>query len=124
MENYKLTAKHLQDFKDYLFQEGKNAATVEKYCCDVQKFLSFTGERVLIKELVIACKKHMEDQGYAVRSINSMLSSLNGFLEYLGQGSLKVKLVRIQRRVYCEERQELSKAEYLRLLDAAKGKRS
>ena len=56
-----LTAKHLQSFRDYLFQEEKSAATIEKYCRDVQKFLSFAGEDVLTKELTISYKNHLEE---------------------------------------------------------------
>lgn len=123
MKNDMLTAKHLQSFRDYLFQEEKSAATIEKYCRDVNRFLFFVGEHVLTKELVISYKKYLAEQNYAVRSINSMLASLNCFLEFLGRVDLKVKIIRIQRKAYCEEKQELTKAEYLRLLDAAKNHR-
>ena len=123
MKNDMLTAKHLQSFRDYLFQEEKSAATIEKYCRDVQKFFSFASGDMITKELTISYKKHLEECDYAVRSINSMLTSLNRFLEFLGRADLKVKIIRIQRKVYCEEKQELTKAEYLRLLDAAKNHR-
>jgi len=123
MKNNRLTSKHLQSFRDYLFQEEKSAATIEKYCRDVQKFFSFASGDMITKELTISYKKHLEECDYAVRSINSMLTSLNRFLEFLGRADLKVKIIRIQRKVYCEEKQELTKAEYLRLLDAAKNHR-
>lgn len=120
MKDVVLTAKHLQGFRNDLFEAEKSAATIEKYCRDAGKFFAFAGKSVLTKELVIAYKKHLEEAHYAVRSINSMLTSLNRFLQYLGREDLKVKTIRIQRKVYCEEQQELTKAEYLRLLEAAK----
>lgn len=122
MMNTVLTVEHLKRFKEYLFCEEKSTATIDKYCRDVQTFLHFAAERELTKELTIAYKKHLEAQNYAVRSINSMIASLNSFLEFLDRGDCKVKTIRMQRKAYCEEKQELTKAEYLRLLEAAKGR--
>ena len=120
MMNTVLTTEHLKEFKEYLFCEEKSTATIEKYCRDARAFLVFAGEHVLTKELTISYKKHLEGQGYAVRSINSMLTSLNRFLEHLGRRDCRVKSIRVQRKTYCEEKQELTKAEYLRLLESAK----
>lgn len=120
MMNTVLTVEHLKAFKEYLFCEEKSLATIEKYCRDVRAFLGFSGKRVLTKELAIMYKKHLEEQGYAVRSINSMLTSLNRFLEHIGRRDCRVKTIRVQRKIYCEEKRELTKAEYLRLLESAK----
>ena len=60
---------------------------------------------------------------YAVRSINSMLASLNSLLTFLGWAECKVKSIKQQKQVYCAEEKELTKAEYMRLLDAAKNNR-
>ena len=60
---------------------------------------------------------------YAVRSINSMLASLNSLLTFLGWAECKVKSITQQKQVYCAEEKELTKAEYMRLLDAAKNNR-
>lgn len=60
------------------------------------------------------------EKGYAVRSINSMLASLNSLLDFFGWSDCKVKNVKMQHQAYCEEEKELTKAEYLRLLNAAK----
>ena len=74
----------------------------------------------ITKELVIAWKKYLVAQGYAVRSINSMLASVNSLLDFLGLSNCKAKNIRLQRQTYCTEDKELTKAEYLRLLEASK----
>ncbi|MBQ7953272.1 MAG: tyrosine-type recombinase/integrase, partial [Clostridia bacterium] len=56
---------------------------------------------------------------YAPASVNSMLSSINSFFEYNEWHSLKVKMVKIQRKIFVEKSRELTKSEYERLLDAA-----
>ena len=65
-------------------------------------------------------KKQLLQDGYAVRSINSMLASVNSLLVFLGWHECKVKNIRTQRQTYCAEERELTKAEYLRLLAASK----
>jgi len=114
-----LLPNHLTTYREYLFREEKSAATVEKYLRDARAFVVFAGEKEITKELTVAFKKSLEDQKYAIRSINSMLASLNSLLEYMGWADCKVKTLRCQRQTYCTEDKELTKAEYLRLLDAS-----
>jgi integrase len=49
-----------------------------------------------------------------------MLASLNSLLDFLGLSACKVKNIRTQRQTYSTEDKELTKAEYLRLLEASK----
>lgn len=59
---------------------------------------------------------------YAPASVNSILSSLNSFFEYNECHGIKVKMLKIQKQIFAERNKELSKAEYERLLAAAKRK--
>ena len=122
MEERKLTQNLIQSFHQYLIREEKSTATVEKYLRDARAFLSFLGDRIVDKEVVMAYKKELQIKEYAVRSINSMLASLNSLLDFLGWSDCKVKAIKQQKQVYCAEEKELSKAEYMRLLEAAKNK--
>lgn len=69
--------------------------------------------------MVIEYKQKLINDGYAVSSINSMLAAINSLLDYLGWADCKVKSIKTQRKIYCPENKELTKAEYLRLLNAA-----
>lgn len=51
-----------------------------------------------------------------------MLASLNSFFDFLGWVDLKVKSIKLQRQIYCPEEKELTKAEYIRLVNTAKQK--
>lgn len=77
--------------------------------------------RELTKEIVIAYKKEMENK-YQPVSVNTKLAALNGFFSFIGRNDLHLKLLKIQRKTYCPAEKELSKAEYLRLIRAAKNK--
>ena len=109
-------------FEQWLIEEEKSEITREKYLRDVRRFLEYARGQLLTKELVIRYKQELISRGNAVRSINSMLASLNSFLRFIGHMECKVKNLKVQREIYCSERRELTKEEYLRLLHAAKSR--
>lgn len=121
MDNKVISAEQIEGFRRNLVEEEKSGVTVEKYMRDVKRFLIYAGGRRVDKELTINYKKELIEKGYAVSSINSMLASLNSLLMFLGWEDCKVKSIKTQRQIYCAEEKELSKAEYLRLLEASKG---
>lgn len=116
----KPSAKDLKEFLNYLCREEKSTATREKYLRDVRAFCTYADTSEISKGVVIAWKKSLIESGYAVRSINSMLASINSLLDFLGLSNCKVKSIRMQQKTYCAENKELTKAEYLRLLAASK----
>ena len=81
----------------------------------------FVNGAELSKEIVISYKKYLQEN-YAVRSVNSMLASLNSLFAFLGWHELKVKSIKLQQQIYCPEEKELTKAEYIRLCRAAEKK--
>lgn len=117
-----LSARDMNGFRDYLIREEKSPATVEKYLRDASAFRAFAAGRTVTKELTVAYKRTLQERGYALRSINSMLASVNSLLGFLGRVDCKVKNLRCQRQIYCAEEKELTKEEYLRLLEAAQGR--
>ncbi len=116
-----LTEK-IKAFETYLRENEKSPATVEKYLRDARSFAEFLGNRELSREFVLAYKQYIIEKGYAVRSVNSMIASVNAFLEFLGRPDCRVKALKIQRQAFCPEEKELTKAEYLRLVETAKKK--
>lgn len=117
-----ITEKQIDEFREYLLREEKSEITISKYLRDVQVFKAYAQQKKVTKEIVIGYKQTLIEKGYAVRSINSMLASLNSFLLFLGYHDCKVKNIRTQKKVYCSEEKELTRAEYMRLLEAAKDK--
>lgn len=122
MKERTLSSTTLQAFQQYLIREEKSTATQEKYLRDVRVFWAYAGGQRITKELVVRYKQYLQKTGYAVRSINSMLASLNSLLGFLGWQDCRVKSIRQQKPTYCAEDQELTRPEYLRLLAAAKQK--
>ncbi|WP_294143764.1 tyrosine-type recombinase/integrase [uncultured Clostridium sp.] len=117
-ETNSLSIPGLTTYYHYLIDEEKSPTTITKYLRDLQKFLTYTADRPITKELVITYKEELKQQ-YATASINSMLASLNHYFDFAGLYDCKVKQIKQQRRVYCPEEKELSKEEYYRLIKAA-----
>ena len=116
-----ITAKAIAEFKEHLILEERSEITVEKYIRDVKAFTAYTQNTSVTKETVIAYKKHLQEN-YAVRSVNSMLASINSLFMFLGWYDLKVKSLKLQQQVFCPEEKELTKAEYTRLCRTAERK--
>ena len=86
---------------------------------DIRHFAEYLGERPLDKQIMMEYKQSLGTT-YAVTSANSMIAALNAFLRFCGWYELCIKQFRVQREAYCSEEKELTKAEYLRLISAAK----
>lgn len=123
MKEIRLTELLAAQYACHLREEEKSRITIEKYLRDVRGFAHYLGSQYITKDAVIAYKQQLLNQGYALRSVNSMLAAVNSFLTFCGLTDCRVRLCRMQREIYQRSERELSRAEYLRLLRAAEGDR-
>ena len=114
----RITHNDLKAYREYLINEEKSKATLDKYMRDVTEFFVWLLEKELQKSDVLAYKAKLMEQ-YAPASVNAALSSLNSFFNFMEWYELRVKNVRIQKQVFASTDKELTKAEYERLLGAA-----
>lgn len=101
-----------------LLEAEKSAATVEKYLRSVRRFAAFCGGREISKALVLDYKAELEGR-YAPAGANAALAAINGFLRFCGHADCCVKPFKVQKKLYCPEERELSRQEYIRLVQAA-----
>ena len=114
-----LKQEQLYKFKTHLQYEERSLATIEKYLHDVQVFYNYVGESMFTKSEVLKYKAHLLTK-YTATSANSMLAAINVFFRFCGWYDLCVKQYKIQKSAFCPEEKELTKAEYMRLVQAAK----
>lgn len=95
MEGRILTADIIDDFRKNLELQEKSAATIEKYIRDVKALSIYVQDEVITKEIVIAYKNHLQEN-YDVRSVNSMLASINSLFAFLNWFDLRVKSLKLQ----------------------------
>ena len=116
-----ITQDLIENFENYLINEEKASATLEKYMRDIKAFSEWMSGSELDKRKVLDYKEYLIGK-FAPTSVNSVLSSLNSFFEFNNWYELKVKMLKIQKQIFAQNDKELSKTEYERLLDAAKAK--
>ena len=84
MAKSELDAQLLEEYARQLRREEKSAVTVEKYLRDVRHFERWLNGMEITKERIIDYKHALLEDGYALRSVNSMLASVNHFLRFCG----------------------------------------
>ncbi len=116
-----ITSKMITDFGMELRKDEKSANTIEKYIRDVRCFAEFVNGRNVEKMLVLEYKTHLEKR-YTLNSANSMIAAINALFKFAGWYDCCVKQFKVQRKTYCSEEKELTKREYIALVQAAKAK--
>ncbi len=117
----KITDRRIKNYNDYLIGEEKSKNTILKYMRDVTAFAKWVKDKALNKSAVLEYKEYLRTY-LANTSVNSVLSSLNSFFEFCNAYELKVKMIKIQNRMFASDDKDLTTAEYDRLLDVAKQK--
>ena len=117
----KITNILIENFKEYLSNEEKAITTIEKYVHDVLAFMIWLSGSEVTKKVVLEYKQELTEK-YAPASVNATISSLNSFFAFNEWYDCKVKTIKIQKKIFASKDKELTKAEYERLLLAAKQK--
>ena len=115
----KLTLELIERYAAHLQDAERAGNTVQKYRRDLMALWKWLDGRPLEKSMLIEWKEHLTI-AYAAASVNSMLAALNGFLQFMGWPELTVRPLKIQKNLFCDEDRELTKEEYMRLVETAK----
>ncbi|MCI8835985.1 MAG: site-specific integrase [Ruminococcus sp.] len=117
----RITEEMIEEYRNYLYEEEKSRATIEKYLCDLKKLIGYANGQTLTKSLMLNYKEKLyREDRYKINSVNSYLVAANRFFEYMQWYELRVKTYRVQKEIFCTEEKYLSKAEYKRLLRQAR----
>lgn len=116
-----ITKSVIGDFANHLQSDEKSENTIQKYLRDVRAFCVFTEAREISKAVVIEFKASLVEN-YEVTSANSMIAAVNAFLRFMGWVDCCIKQFKVQKKAFCSEEKELTKAEYIRLVNTAKQK--
>lgn len=124
MEEHRITGRSLAEFGQYLEEEEYEKSTVEKYLREIRHFYRWLGDRAVDKRIAAEFKGSLQERGYAPSTVNGKLSALNAFFRFAGWEECRVKFLRIQRQIFRDQKRELSREEYRRLLKAARDRRN
>ena len=121
MKTKKLPPNWRRRYEDYLRERERSEGTIRQYLRDVEHFFK---QQKSDSAMPDSCrlqdwKEGLIEQGYAVSSINGMIAAVNGLLCCLGLEREKLKPLRQQRKIFCQKERQLSREEYLRLVNTA-----
>lgn len=119
-----LTLEEIKDYENYLIEEEKSKATIQKYIRDINKFYTFLEKDKMVNKQKLIDYKNILLRSYKETSINSILISIHSFFKFIGIKECEVKLLKIQKKSFLENNKELTKDEYRRLLEAAQQKKN
>lgn len=114
-----VTKEHIEAYCAALHAAERAGSTIVKYRRELNQLAVWLAGRPTSQERLTEWKAALAAQDYAPRTINAMLAAANGFFRYMGW-EIHLKLLKIQRRLFRDTARELSRAEYERLLTAAK----
>lgn len=106
-------------FADYLREQERERATVEKYLRYLHVFAVWLNGGEATKEAAVAWKEELVTRRMSVSTINGALSAVNAFFRFAGWEECRVKSLRVQRRAFRDPERDLSRTEYGRLVSAA-----
>ena len=119
MSRHILTMDQLVLFQQHLAGEEREQSTIEKYIREIRFFQTWLTGRLVTTEIVASWKSYLRTEGYQPETINSKLSALNKFFKFVGWQEYRMKYLKIQRKLFRGTERELTKAEYIRLLETA-----
>ena len=123
MSKQEMTDKQLDAYRQELLRRERSPATIANYIRHCGEFLQFCQDglkAVPNQEMLLNWKRALLTAGLCPATINAKLAAVNGFLRFLGRPELCVRQVRRQRRVFRDKDRDLTRGEYLRLVQAAK----
>lgn len=119
MANRIMTIELLDRFAQYLREEERSDATLEKYLREVRQFFLWLSGAQVSKTAVSQWKEYLLSHQYHPSTINGKLTALDRFRSYCGWQDCRVKHLKLQRQLFREDHRELNRYEYGRLIAAA-----
>ena len=117
---YTMTNEQMQAFENNLHQEELSEGTIQKYTSAVRAFFDFLpADKVITKERLLAWKNQLSSS-LTASTVNVMISAVNSFFNFLAWVGFRIKQIKMQRQIFRDKQRELTKEEYMRLLNAAK----
>ena len=104
MEDRMITREALGKFTLMLRERERSPGTIEKYLRDIRAFAAWLGGAEVTRERAAAWRDSLLERGYAPVTVNSMVAAVNQFFTFLGWEDCKVKALKLQRKLFRDDR--------------------
>ena len=116
-----ITVRNLRKFEEWLISRERSSGTVESYLRTVRAFHIWLDGSQVREDSAAQWKGSILRQGYHPRTVNVKLAAVRAFFQCMGWAGMGTKSLKIQRCLFREDRRELTREEYQRLIAAAEG---
>ncbi len=114
-----ITETKICAFEENLKENEKAETTIQKYGSILRKLMNYlNGEAVTKIKLVAYRDQLLED--LKPQTVNGTISAINSFLDFYDLGEFKLKLLKVQRRLFRPVEIEMSRNEFDALIATAK----
>lgn len=113
-----ITNEQIDRYANYLLEQERADSTVRKYIHDLGTLAEFLCGNPVTKSALLAWKEMLIGR-YAPASVNVMIAAVNQFLAFCGRTDIRLRPLRLQKSLYLREDKELTRAEYIRLVQTA-----
>lgn len=117
-EKRNITQQKINLYCQWLYQNEKSRGTIKKYRYYLEQLLEYLQGQEIDKERLLQWKQELRKR-LSPSTVNCALAALNGFLRYEGWDHLTVRFIKVARRIFCQEKRDLSRQEYRRLIETA-----
>ncbi len=113
-----ITEEGICQFEQALRDDEKSKATIEKYGSALRKLMKWLDGREISRSLLMEYRNFLRTD-HAVTSVNGVVSAINSYLDTAGMPECRLKLMKVQRKVFRSEEREMTKEEYFHLVKTA-----
>ena len=114
------TQHAIESYRRWLIGMERSRGTISQYLRDIQSLYLFLPEgQELDREQVQLWKASLAEKGLAPSTINAALTAVNGFFRFMHWEELTVRLLRRQKQLFRDNERELTRKEYMRLVQTA-----
>lgn len=119
MEKRIISDSLIEEYCSWMYGNEKSGGTIKKYSYYLNLFKEFLNDGEVEKEKVLLWKSQLRDY-LAPVTVNTALAAINGFFKYKGWGECMTRFIKIKKNIFCPEKKELSREEYVRLVKTAR----
>ena len=114
------TQQAIESYRRWLIGMERSRGTISQYLRDIQSLYLFLPEgQELDREQVQLWKASLAEKWLAPSTINAALTAVNGFFRFMHWEELTVRLLRRQKQLFRDNERELTRKEYMRLVQTA-----
>lgn len=121
IKNIEINKAIIESYEQYLSTQEFSQNTITQYIRTIKSLSAYLKGKIITKKILIEWKEAVFLE-YEKTTVNSKIAAVNKFLDYINMPEYKLKSLKIQKKIFLDERREITKSDYIRLVEASEKK--